>query len=1334
MRGFPCEVARSLLALAEEGQILTSRSVHDDARAMLRGEEVGVGGRIAWLDHGNYTFRSIENPLQVCEVGEESGVSPLHPPKDTEFARRSTTPEQEAVLGWRPALGNEIPTSPGWIITEKLGSGGFGEVWRACRKGSDESRIFKFCFHADRVRSLKREVTLFRIMRDRLGPHPNIVRIHDVFFERPPFYISMEDVGGLDLAKWCELNARDARFDEGLRLEIVAKVAGALQAAHDAGVIHRDLKPSNILVEGGLEDPETISIQLTDFGIGQVESQQILQGVTGLGFTETWSRTELTSGSGSRLYMAPELLVGKESSIRSDIYSLGMVLYQILLGDCNRPLTVDWERDIEDPILLEDLRGCLSGRASQRFSSAEDLATRLRSVPARRESRRRHEERTRTETHRKRLLRGATTVAALAVVLAAFLGYGLRQASIERESLEHSLYQLGIEEARRSIEEEDPTRARKLLLASPERFRGWEWGYLACKCNTDHRCFSHASPIVALELSADNRFLATGDSTGGIRVWDFHFGELVWDIQASSRSVESISINKESNRLASSDGHDINVFDLTTKERLAVLHPRHALSGGMQFAPQGSLLAAADSEGTLLLYDLVEESTRTIVSGHAGRIIDFDFLPDGSHVISIGKDGACRLLDIQSGEQVAKLEAPTTNLSSMAIRNDGGQFVILSENQLYLGRTDPFELTGVVYQVGGYRGSVCWSPNGRYLGMALDNHRTEIVDLETMASPWRRGGAGGHARSLAFTADGRFLLTLDEDGKARQRPIRTGGDGTILLMGHSGWVHCVRFSPDGKTLATGSEDMTVSLWDTKSGGERFHLPVYSAVQCLAWSPSGNELAGGGESGDLFVWDSHSGRELRRFKAHEGTVTAVEFHPSGASIATKGIHGDIAIWSLEDGSRLRRIDSQADAVLAYTPDGKGLIHTGEDFSIRESSLESGISVVAFLGHKRPVRKVIVFPSGNRVASCDEDGEVILWDRKSGERIATLRSRVSLTHELIVTSDEKRLITSIEIWDLENFRPIMPIPVEAKALSRDETQLAIGGAPHRVRIEGAFPYSTDHLPGEGSLVFEERIEEYKRMFWEERPGTATGTILPEVKPRKAATRIAGSWDFNRSDLEATVGRSLECFGTQTKTATTYGSTREFGIPSIEDQTAYVIRFPGFPREMGLRLFSNAPQQGEDKLQAYTLLLDILYPKESEGLIRPLFNTDSSNSSPAELIVSSTGGLGVERVFHGRVEAGRWHRVACSVNLTGVPRMDTYIDGSHVGAQEFNRVDSDRWAVEEGMRGRSMLLFAGSDGDNAPCFVNSIQFRDYAMSADEIATLGGPSAEGFPTELEE
>src|SRR2546426_7512956 len=192
--------------------------------------------------------------MEVCEV-RVGAAGPVTPPTNTDKAQRVAA-EGELVLGWRPAIGQEVPNTK-WVLEEKLGEGGFGEVWKAGHEKLDEQRVFKFCFRADRVRSLKREVTLFRLLKERIGEHPNIVRLYDIYFDEPPFYLEEEYVSGKDLKSWCEAQGGVAKVPLEVRWEIVAQAADGLQAAHDAGVIHRDVKPGDILIaECGLRIAE----------------------------------------------------------------------------------------------------------------------------------------------------------------------------------------------------------------------------------------------------------------------------------------------------------------------------------------------------------------------------------------------------------------------------------------------------------------------------------------------------------------------------------------------------------------------------------------------------------------------------------------------------------------------------------------------------------------------------------------------------------------------------------------------------------------------------------------------------------------------------------------------------------------------------------------------------------------------------------------------------------------------------------------------------------------------------------------------------------------------
>jgi len=311
---------------------------------------------------------------------------------------------------WRPEAGLEVPGTL-WVLEEKLGAGGFGEVWLARHRRLMEPRVFKFCLREDRLGALKREMTLFRVWRMRSGDHPHLVRLLGVSLDRPPHYLEEEYVSGRDLRTWCAAQGGIGRVPIGLRLELTAQAAEGLAAVHEAGILHRDIKPGNILIscqrsggdareteaagepsESGRADSGAGSpwvghgrptAKLTDFGVAHLMSAEALAGITSAGLT-TDRGTETSAVPGTHAYLAPEVLMGQPATVQSDLYSLGVVLYQLLVADFSQPVTTDWEGNVPDAVLQEDLRRCFAGRPEERFGSARELAEHLRAIPARR--------------------------------------------------------------------------------------------------------------------------------------------------------------------------------------------------------------------------------------------------------------------------------------------------------------------------------------------------------------------------------------------------------------------------------------------------------------------------------------------------------------------------------------------------------------------------------------------------------------------------------------------------------------------------------------------------------------------------------------------------------------------------------------------------------------------------------------------------------------------------------------------------------------------------------------------------------------------------------------
>lgn len=274
--------------------------------------------------------------------------------------------------------GDHPPARPRWTLVRQLGAGGQGEAWLASHDKTHEQRVFKFAINQQSLTSLKREITLFRLLNDSLGDKASIVMLRDWNLEQAPCFLEADYVVGGNLAEWAERNGGLANIAMHTRIEIAAQVAESLAAVHSVGVLHKDLKPSNLLVKprsGG-----SVQVLLADLGSGGVMDASRLNalGITRLGFTKSLALAE--SSAATPLYLAPELLAGQPPTVKGDIYALGVILFQLVAGDFRKVMSAGWERDVHDEILRECIADAAQGTAAHRLGDASLLAARLRSL------------------------------------------------------------------------------------------------------------------------------------------------------------------------------------------------------------------------------------------------------------------------------------------------------------------------------------------------------------------------------------------------------------------------------------------------------------------------------------------------------------------------------------------------------------------------------------------------------------------------------------------------------------------------------------------------------------------------------------------------------------------------------------------------------------------------------------------------------------------------------------------------------------------------------------------------------------------------------------------
>lgn len=902
-------------------------------------------------------------------------------------------------------------------IKDRLGRGGMGSVYRAYdphfRREVALKLIDKRLTHDKSFLSRFRREAQVMAKID----HPGIVPVYDYGEEGDELYLVMRLMPGGTLTQ----QIQNGPIPVERATEILRQIAPALDHTHRQGMVHRDLKPDNVLFD------EFGTAYLADFGIVKMAGSQ----------------ATLTEGNivGTPAYMSPEQVRGNATlDGRSDIYALGVILFQMLTGTTpfqgETPLQVVMKHVTEPvPSILRInphlpagcetvIRRAMSKDMSRRYGSVAamvadlDNVADLEVIPVEAVPKLEMEI---AKPHRGRVpvlfFLGGALFACLLLSLGAFFlwpqGTELPLTPTIPVVVAATTSSPTIVPTATSVDAAAsglttvPAESPALLLSptlAPTITPTPTPIQLALDADTLPQ-LSVAGTLTGatqqlnqMAVSPDEQWLVAATSTG-LSLYHLPDLTLVRSLDESGRALVGVAWSRDGHYLASSQVGTVIIWDTSVWTELTQLRVANVVA--LTWSPLDDTLLVGTSSGQISWWNLTDAAALATWNDHTTAITTLAWSPDGTRFAS------------GSSEDFIRTRVLGEERATSIYRQDGALAVAWSPDGTTLASAGADGFLRVATIAGADSGSL-------FVGSPL----TSVVWLD--------------ATTVAFGAtDGRIRLW-----PTGERQV------SLVLSRHAAVEQLLWLLGAGQLLSVGGRDQTVRLWDRQSGTEittLFDFVAYQLATVIAWSPDGSRLAVGNNGGTVQVWSPLAKEMITVLGGHEASITSLAWSPDGLWLATSGLpDNSVRVWSATTGELMAEMSGHTAQVTAvawsadstqlvscgfdsemivwdaaageqvrsfqvnalgqalavsWSPDGSKIIVAGQTGLIQIRPPNPNELTITLNDHAAPVKALAWSPNGHQFASGDNGGQILVWAETvedNGQPLLTLSGQGSVRH--------------------------------------------------------------------------------------------------------------------------------------------------------------------------------------------------------------------------------------------------------------------------------------------------------------------------------------------------